>query len=117
MPEDTNQTDSLDVVFSLIKQTRDELKLQMHLAKADARDEYEKLEAMWKGIEKQAQPLSEAAREAAETGAAEAKKVAGSVQEAAESGAEQAKKVAGASLDVAARELQAGYAKLRKMLD
>lgn len=54
---------------------------------------------------------------AAETGAAEAKKVAGSVQEAAESGAEQAKRVAGAALDVAARELQAGYAKLRKLLD
>ena len=62
-------------------------------------------------------PLAADLEQAAETGAAEAKKVAGSVQEAAESGAEQAKQVAGASLDVAARELQAGYAKLRKMLD
>ena len=30
-----------------LRQARDELRVQMHLAKADARDEWEKLEPKW----------------------------------------------------------------------
>ncbi len=35
-----------------LKQYRDELRLKMHLAKADARDEWEKLEQRWDAFER-----------------------------------------------------------------
>lgn len=135
MSDQANETDPLDELFSALKQTRDELKLQMHLAQADARDEFERLEGEWKKIEDSAQPLTGAVQEAKEAGQAgaeliaealehakeaggdESERITGAVQEAAEAGGEQAKKVAGAALDVAARELQAGYEKLRAMLN
>jgi len=37
----------LDKWLDTLRQQRDELHLQMHLAKADARDEWDKLEVKW----------------------------------------------------------------------
>ena len=85
-------------VYSFLKRQRDELKLQMHLGGKDARDEWEKLEATWADLEERAEPLS------------------GAVKEAAAATGEQAKKVTGAAMDLAAREISAGYEKLRKLL-
>ncbi len=131
----SENTEPVDEVLTLLKQTRDELKLQMHLAKADAKDEFERLEGVWNQIEAGAQPLTGALKEAGESGQAgadliaesvqhaaeaagsESETIAGAIEEAAKSGGEQAKKVAGAALDVAARELQAGYEKLRALLE
>ncbi|MEM7145371.1 MAG: hypothetical protein AAF591_09560 [Verrucomicrobiota bacterium] len=93
------EEDPLDDVFSFIKRQRDELQVKMHLAQADAKDEWEKLEAKWVDLSERAEPLT------------------GAVKEGAETVGEQAKNVAGAAKDVAARELKEGYERLRKLLE
>lgn len=85
--------------ISQIKQQRDEIRLKLHLAGREARDEWEKLETRWEEVEGKLQPLS------------------GAVHEAAGAAGEHARKVAGAALDVVAGELHAGYARLRRKLD
>jgi len=42
---------TFDKELSLLKQARDELKLKLHLAKADARDEWERLETQLQTLE------------------------------------------------------------------
>ncbi len=73
-----------------LKQQRDELQVQLHLAKADAKDEWARLETQWDEIK----PKLEAARE-------EVGKTAESV---------------GAALGIAIEELKKGYERLRSRL-
>ncbi|NGZ98062.1 MAG: hypothetical protein CV089_18375 [Nitrospira sp. WS110] len=73
-----------------LKQQRDELQVQLHLAKADAKDEWARLETQWDEIK----PKLEAARE-------EVGKTAESV---------------GAALGMAIEELKKGYERLRNRL-
>ncbi len=73
-----------------IKQQRDELQVKLHLAKADAKDEWARMEKQWEEI----RPKREAARE-------EAGKTAESV---------------GAALGLAIDELKKGYERLRSRL-
>lgn len=73
-----------------LKQQRDELHVQLHLAKADAKDEWARLESRWDEIK----PKLEAARE-------EVGKTAESV---------------GAALGLAIDELKKGYERLRSRL-
>ncbi len=73
-----------------LKQQRDELRVKLHLAKADAKDEWAKLERQWEELK----PKLEAARQ-------EAGKTAGSV---------------GSALSLAVEELKKGYERLRKLL-
>ena len=73
-----------------LKQERDTLRVKLHLLKADAKDEWTRLEAQWEEI----RPKLEAARE-------EAGKTAESV---------------GTALSLAAEELKKGYERLRKRL-
>lgn len=115
--DETQEASPFEDMFGLLRKTRDELKLKMHLAKAEARDEFERLEGKWKEVEGQAEPLSGALRSAAAAGAEDAKQVAGVMKNVAENSAEQAKQVAGAAFEVAAQELESGYKKLRKILD
>jgi chromosome segregation ATPase len=70
-----------------IKQQRDELQVQLHLAKADAKDEWARLESQWEEIK----PKLEATRE-------EVGRTAESV---------------GAALGMAIDELKKGYERLR----
>lgn len=57
--------DKLESLLGDLKQYRDELRVQMHLAKAELRDEFEALETQWEKL----QPRFEAAaRDAAEAG-------------------------------------------------
>lgn len=93
------KNDPLDSLVSMLKQQRDELKLQMHLAGKEAQDQFADLEKKWSEVESRVEPLS------------------GAVKEASSAAGEQAKKVTGAALDVAAREISSGYEKLRKLLD
>lgn len=72
------------------KQQRDELQVQLHLAKADAKDEWTRLEKQWE----ETKPKLEAARE-------EAGKTAESV---------------GAALGLAIEELKKGYERFRSRL-
>ena len=73
-----------------LKQLRDELQVKLHLAKADAKDEWTRLEQQWQEVK----PKLEAARE-------EAGKTAESV---------------GAALGQAIDELKKGYDRLRNRL-
>lgn len=88
---------SKDYFASLVedlKQHRDELKLKMHLAKADAQDEWEKLEQRLEGLEAKFDARKEAVEEV--------------VDEASDN--------VEAALELAAEEIKKGYARLRKML-
>lgn len=46
-----------------LKRTRDELRVQLHLAAADAKDEFDKLETKWTRIENELNRLGSHARE------------------------------------------------------
>jgi predicted nucleic acid-binding Zn-ribbon protein len=49
--------------LEMLAKARDELKLQIQLAKADARDEWKKLESTWLGIEAEIKRIGEQSRE------------------------------------------------------
>lgn len=57
---------SLDKLVSELKQQRDELKLQMHLASMDAKDEYDRLSGKYEELSEQYEPVSDAVGETAE---------------------------------------------------
>ena len=73
-----------------LKRQRDELRVKLHLGKADAKDEWARLERQWEELK----PKLEAARQ-------EAGKTAESV---------------GSALSVAVEELKKGYERIRKLL-
>lgn len=102
MSDDTDKQtpeESDEGLMSFLKRQRDELKLQMHLGSQEAKEQWEKLEEKWHDLEHWGEPLT------------------GATREAAESAGKQAKKVTGAAMDLAAREIKAGYQKLRNLLD
>lgn len=76
-----------------LKQHRDELKVKMHLAKADAKDEWEKLEKRMEALEAKLEAKKESF---------------GDVVEDASDNVE-------AALELAAEELKKGYQQIRKM--
>ncbi len=82
--------DKLDQIKAEIEQLRDEIKLKAHLGKADAADQMEKLENDWKSFLKKYKPLADEAGKTA--------------------------KGTGAALGLAAKELKAGYRRLRERL-
>jgi predicted nuclease with TOPRIM domain len=86
----TDAKEQLAKAAEHLKQQRDELRLKLHLAKADAKDEWAKLERQWEELK----PKLEAARQ-------EAGKTATSV---------------GSALSVAVEELKKGYERMRKLL-
>lgn len=83
-------TEQITKALEHFKQQRDELQVQLHLAKADAKDEWARLESQWDDIK----PKLEAARE-------EVGKTAESV---------------GDALGLAIEELKKGYERLRSRL-
>jgi len=83
-------TEQIAKALEHLKQQRDELQVQLHLAKADAKDEWTRLESQWDEIK----PKLETARE-------EVGKTAESV---------------GAALGLAIDELKKGYERLRSRL-
>ena len=62
----TDDQSSLDKLVSELKQQRDELRLQMHLASMEARDEYERLSGKYDELSDQYEPVSNAVEETAE---------------------------------------------------
>ena len=54
----------LEAIVQKLEQERDELRLKMHLAKADARDEWEKLEERWGDLRGKMDAVKEGASEA-----------------------------------------------------
>jgi len=55
--------DRLLADIDALRAARDELKVQMHLAKAEARERWEKLEKKWHHLEARGHVLAEASRE------------------------------------------------------
>jgi N-acyl-D-aspartate/D-glutamate deacylase len=81
---------NFDRVVEELKQLRDELQLQMHLAAKDARDEWEELERKWEPLRARLDVVGKAAEQSAED--------------------------VGDALEIVADELKKGYARLRSLL-
>ncbi len=58
--------DDFDEVIGKLKAQRDELKVQMHLAKAELREEFDDLERKWEHIEGRLEKAGHEAKESAE---------------------------------------------------
>lgn len=86
----SDERHGIEEKLALLKRERDELALKMHLAKAEARDEWKALEAKLDALDKRARPVAKAMGETAEG--------------------------VGASLELAADEIKRGFAKIRKLL-
>lgn len=84
-----NQDNDLEKLVASLKQQRDELSLQLHLAKAEARDEWNELEGRW---ERMRGKLEQARQVAGETG-----------QEV------------GAAASLLAEEIARGYERIRRL--
>ncbi|ARA92675.1 hypothetical protein AWN76_005515 [Rhodothermaceae bacterium RA] len=84
----------LDKLVQDLKQRRDELRVKMSLARAEARDEWEKLEQKWEELE------------------AKLEAKADKLEDVAEETTENLE----AALELAAEELKKGYARIRAML-
>ena len=82
---------TLEEVISKLKQERDELKLQMHLASMDAKDEYERISEKIDQLTDQFEPVSDAFEE-----------TAGKIWSA---------------LELAGGELMAGFGRVRKAIE
>ena len=56
--------ETLEKLGAELRQTRDELRVQMHLAKADARDEWDRLEKKWDEFDDKWDKIEDAAEDA-----------------------------------------------------
>ncbi|MGV7227992.1 MAG: hypothetical protein ACQ9IQ_04955 [Nitrospirales bacterium] len=64
-----------------LKQQRDEINVKLHLAKAEVRDEWDKLEPKWEEVKGKMTTVSEAAGQAAESVTAAAGLLADEIKE------------------------------------
>lgn len=80
----------IDEMLASLKTQRDELALKMHLAKAEARDEWDRLEKKLAELRRQAGPAREVAADTA--------------------------KNVGSAMELAGEEIKKGYDRLRRML-
>ena len=62
----TDQRSALDELIQSMKQERDELKLKIHLAEMDAKDEYDRLSRKFEELTSQYEPVSDAVKESAD---------------------------------------------------
>jgi DNA-binding transcriptional ArsR family regulator len=85
-----NRVHDLQTLETKLEQVRDELRIKMHLAKADARDSFDGLEMKWQHFRSHLGALREAGGEAAED--------------------------VGQGVKALGRELTEGYEKIRKAL-
>lgn len=82
--------EEIDKAIRQLEQQRDELRLKMHLGKAEAREEWDKLERQWEHVRARLPKLREALGET--------------------------KDDVGAALKLTAEEIRRGYDRLRKLL-
>ena len=87
MPEDKTPFNEL---FKNLKQVRDELKVQVHLGKAEAKDEWDNLEKKYEDFKAQSEKVASAAGDTA--------------------------KDVGSAMDLAAEELKKGYERIKKLI-
>ncbi len=79
----------MEELLAKLKQQRDELALKIHLGKAEAKDEWEKLEKKLDELKAQAKPVTAVMGETA--------------------------KNVGSAMELAAEEIKAGYERIKKM--
>ena len=87
MPEEKTP---FNEIFNNLKQARDELKVQIHLGKAEAKDEWNNLEKKWEDLKAQSEKIAVAAEDTA--------------------------KDVGSAMDLAADELKKGYERIKKLI-
>lgn len=87
----TDPKAQIEQLLSDLQQQRDELRVQMHLAQAEAKEEWEDIERKWHAVESRFDGLREEATDAA-----------GDI---------------GAALGLLAEEIEKAYQRLRKQLD
>jgi chromosome segregation ATPase len=61
-----SEQDTFDKLISGLKEQRDELRVQLHLAKAEVKDEWDEVEQKWEHIEPKLEKLGHEAKESAE---------------------------------------------------
>jgi uncharacterized coiled-coil DUF342 family protein len=76
----SRQQDLLTELISSLKQQRDELALQIHLGKAEAKEEWDRVQAKLDQLTADADPLKEAVEESAENVLESLKLVAGEIK-------------------------------------
>lgn len=86
----TERSPEMQKLIDDLKRQRDEIRVRLHLAKADAKNEWERLEEKWEHVRGKLEVVGREAGKAAED--------------------------VGAALRLAAEELRAGYARIRKLL-
>jgi hypothetical protein len=86
----SGQKEQIEEMVSTLKQLRDELKVQIHLGKAEAKDEWERLEEKWQQFKGHSRSVAEAAGESA--------------------------KNVSSALEIVGEELKSGYDRIRKLL-
>ena len=86
----SDEKKSADVLLSELKRLRDELALQVHLGKAEAKEEWEKLEREYEVLRERCEPAAGLAEDTARNVVA--------------------------ALGLAAQELKRGYDRFRKLL-
>ena len=62
----SEQRSALDEVIAKLKQERDELQVQMHLASMDAKDDYDRISGKVDELSRQYDPVKDAVEESAE---------------------------------------------------
>ena len=90
MSDTQNSQNSIEKVLEELRQRRDEIELQIHMAKSETKEEWEVLEKKLSHIRAKAASLSYVAADTAEN--------------------------VGEALDLAVSELRAGYEQLKKLL-
>ena len=68
--------DKLDDLVAALKTERDELRVQLHLLKAEAKEEWEEMEEHWEHLEGRLKKVGESAAESGEDIAAAGKQLA-----------------------------------------
>lgn len=115
MAEEKTEREQL---IAQLEQQRDELVLQLHLGKAEAKDSLVELEQKWEQLKKDNPKLAEAEEslsaewEILEAKLAELKEKSDSVHETVEDVSQNV----GAALEMVGDELKSGYERLRELL-
>lgn len=68
--------DKLDEIVAALRTERDELRVRLHLLKAEAKDEWEEVEERWEHLESRLKKAGEAASDSGEDIAAAGKQLA-----------------------------------------
>ena len=76
-----HEHNALSEIISTLKQERDELAVRMHLAKSEAKAEWDKLDEKWAVLTSKYEPLKHAVGDSAEQLTASLKLVAGEIRD------------------------------------